>query len=140
MERFLEDSCDPKQLSPLTLAFLGDAVFEVFVRERLVCQGSRPVSELHRLSVRDVCCGAQSSASRQILPELTEEEAAVFRRGKNAHPGHVPKNADQSDYHEATALEALFGYLYLCGRIDRLRELFEKMQISVHGNGEAAEA
>lgn len=128
MERFLQDTCDPAQLSPLTLAFLGDAVFEIFARERIVCEGSRPVSKLHQLSVRDVCCTAQAEASRLILPDLTEEEAAVFRRGKNAHPGHVPKNADQAVYHEATALEALFGYLYLLGRIDRLRELFEKIK------------
>ena len=139
LERFLEDPCDPKQLSPLTLAFLGDAVFEIFVRERLACAGSRPVSELHRLSVRSVCCSAQASMAKRIVPELTEEEAAVFRRGKNAHPGHVPKNADQSDYHEATALEALFGYLYLCGRVGRLRELFEKMQLSLLRDGESKE-
>lgn len=124
MERFYNEDCDPRQLSPLTLAFIGDAVFEVFARERLVCMGSRPVSELHRLSVQNVCCEAQAKASKVLLPILTEEESAVFRRGKNAHPGHVPKNADQSDYHTATALEALFGYLYLCGHIERLRELF----------------
>lgn len=128
MERFLQDECDAGQLSPLTLAFLGDAVFEVFTRERIVCGGSRPVSKLHSLSVREVCCSAQAEASRFLLPSLTEEEAAVFRRGKNAHPGHVPKNADQADYHEATGLEALFGYLYLNGKIDRLRELFEKIE------------
>lgn len=128
MERFYNEDCDPRQLSPLSLAFIGDAVFEVFVRERLVCMGSRPVSELHRLSVQDVCCGAQAEASKRILPILSEEEATVFRRGKNAHPGHVPKNADQADYHTATALEALFGYLYLCGRIERLRELFDIIQ------------
>lgn len=127
MERFYNEDCDARQLSPLALAFIGDAIFEVFVRERLVCMGSRPVSELHRLSVQDVCCGAQAKAAALLLPILTEEEAAVFRRGKNAHPGHVPKNADQSDYHMATALEALFGYLYLCGRIERLRELFQIM-------------
>ena len=128
MERFLQEECDPGQLSPLTLAFLGDAVFEIFARERLVCMGSRPVSELNHLAVRDVCCQSQADAARRLLPCLTEEEAAVFRRGKNAHPGHIPKNADQSDYHEATALEALFGYLYLTGNIDRLRELFEKIK------------
>lgn len=128
MERFLPDECDADQLSPLTLAFLGDAVFELFARERLVCMGSRPVSELHRLAVQDVCCGAQRDAAKRILPCLTEKEAAVFRRGKNAHPGHVPKNADPSDYHEATALEALFGYLYLTGNIGRLRDLFETIK------------
>lgn len=127
MERLYNADCAPRQLSPLTLAFIGDAVFEVFARERLVSQGSRPVSELHRLAVQDVCCGAQAKASGLLLPVLTDEEAAVFRRGKNAHPGHVPKNADPSDYHLATAVEALFGYLYLCGRTERMRELFRMM-------------
>ena len=128
MECMLCDGCDPKQLSPLTLAFLGDAVFELLVRERIVCKGSRPVSELHRLSVQYVCCKSQAMAARSLLPLLTEEEAAVFRRGKNAHPGHVPKNACQSDYHTATAVEALFGYLYLCGSTDRMCELFEAIE------------
>ncbi len=125
MERFLPDDCDPRQLSPLTLAFIGDAVYEIFARERLVCKGSRPVSELHRLSVQDVCCKAQSAAAKKIESLLSEEEEAIFRRGKNAHPGHVPKNAEQSDYHAATGIEALFGYLYLCGHMERMRELFE---------------
>ncbi len=111
-------------MSPLTLAFIGDAVFEVFVRENIVCLGSRPVSELHRLSVRQVCCCAQARAAEKLVGRLSEEELKIFRRGKNAHPGHVPKNADISTYRVATALEALFGYLYLCGRLERLRELF----------------
>mgnify|MGYP001019026556 CR=1 FL=1 len=115
---------EPRQLSPLTLAFLGDAVFELLVRNRLVRMGSRPSLELHRLSVQEVCCNAQSKASNLLVPLLTEEETAVFRRGKNARPGHFPKNADQKDYHNATALESLFGYLYLCGRSERLEELF----------------
>lgn len=124
MERFLNTNCDPQQMSPLTLAFIGDAVFEVFVRERIVCSGSRPVSELHRLSVRQVCCSAQAIASEKLLNELSEEEMNVFRRGRNAHTGHIPKHAEMTDYHTATALEALFGYLYLNNRLDRLRELF----------------
>lgn len=122
--RRLDEHCDPKQLSPLTLAFVGDAVFELLVREELACMGSRPASELHRLSVAKVCCRAQALASEKLGPVLSEEEKGIFRRGKNAHPGHVPKNADQEDYHLATALEALFGYLYLSGRNDRMREIF----------------
>lgn len=124
MEKIFGAGCDPKQLSPLTLAFVGDAVFELLVRERLACMGSRPSSELHRLSVSQVCCQAQASASEKLAPVLTEEEAEIFRRGKNAHPGHIPKNAKQEDYHLATALEALFGYLYLSGRYARVQEIF----------------
>lgn len=125
MKQLFGPACDPKQLSPLTLAFLGDAVYEILVRERLVCMGSRPSSELHRLSVAQVCCQAQALASEKLASVLTEEEAEIFRRGRNAHPGHVPRNADQQDYHLATALEALFGYLYLNGENDRLREIFD---------------
>ncbi len=117
------ENLNPHQLSPLTLAFLGDAVFELFVRERLVRMGSRPSSELHRLSVQKVCCNAQAKATERLLPALTEEEAAIFRRGKNAQPKHIPRNASPENYHSATALEALFGYLYLCGRPERLKEL-----------------
>lgn len=124
MKKLFDHDCDPKQLSPLTLAFIGDAVFEILVRERLVCMGSRSSSELHRLSVSQVCCQAQAAASEKLTPVLTEEEQEIFRRGKNAHPGHIPKNADQKDYHLATALEALFGYLYLSGQIDRVKEIF----------------
>lgn len=125
MELLSNGGCDPKQLSPLTLAFVGDAVFELLVRERLACGGSRPPSQLHRLSVARVCCGAQAQATEKLVLALNEEEAEVFRRGRNAHPGHVPKNADQKDYHLATALEAVFGYLYLSGRQARVLELFE---------------
>lgn len=129
MDRFFGGECDPAQFSPLVLAFLGDAVFEVFVREKLlVCGGNRPSSELQRLSAGEVCCGAQAAAAELLLPVLSEEETAVYRRGKNARPGHIPRNADPADYHKATALEALFGYLYLCGRADRLRELFALIQ------------
>lgn len=125
MERLFNAACDPKQLSPLTLAFVGDGVFELFVRERLVCAGNCPVNALHQKSVRQVCCGAQAQALQNILPLLTQEETDILKRGRNAHTGHVPKNASPADYHAATALEALFGYLYLCGSIDRLRELFQ---------------
>lgn len=127
MERLFNADCDPKLLSPLTLAFVGDGVFELFVRERLVCAGNCPVNALHKKSVQQVCCGAQAQALQNILPMLSQEETDVLKRGRNAHTGHVPKNASSADYHAATALEALFGYLYLCGRIDRLRELFEEI-------------
>lgn len=124
MERFYSAGCDPKRMGPLALAFVGDAVFELFVRERLVCRAERPVSELHRASVEQVCAQAQAGFVQKLLPALTEEEQDILRRGRNAHSNHVPKNAEPADYHAATAFEALFGYLYLCGRLQRLRELF----------------
>ncbi len=125
MERFYNIPCDPKALSPLNLAFVGDAVFEVFVRERLVCSANRPVNELHHLSVKQVCSGAQAAFTEKLLPILTEEEASILRRGRNAHTNHVPKSSGVANYHTATGFECLFGYLYLNGQIERLRELFE---------------
>ena len=125
MERFFIQECDPRQLSPLTLAFVGDCVFELFVREKLVCQGNCPVKKLHQRSVEQVCASAQSRFSQKLFPLLTEEEQQVYQRGRNAHVNHVPKHASVADYHAATAFETLFGYLYLSGRIERLRELFQ---------------
>lgn len=115
--------CDPSQLSPLTLAFVGDGVFDLFVREEIVCSANRPVKELNKLKVERVRCEAQAELFRRLEPVLTEEEADVFRRGRNAHTSHTPKNASNADYHTATGLEALFGYLYLSDRFDRIREL-----------------
>lgn len=112
-------------MSPLTLAFLGDAVYELFVREGLVRAANRPANALHGLAVRQVKASAQAAAVARLLPRLEEEELAVYKRGRNAHPGHIPKNASHSDYHAATGFEALVGYLYLQGRLQRLRELFE---------------
>jgi len=127
LERLYNADCDPKLLSPLTLAFVGDGVFELFVRERLVCAGNCPVNALHKKSVTQVCCSAQAQASLKLVPILTEQELEVLKRGRNAHTNHVPKNSSPADYHAATAFEALFGYLYLDGKIDRLRELFNVM-------------
>ncbi len=115
--------CEPKSLSPLTLAFVGDGVFDLIVREDIVCAANRPVKELNKLKVERVRCEAQAALMREIEPVLTEEETDIYRRGRNAHTSHTPKNASNADYHSATGLEALFGYLYLSGNIDRIREL-----------------
>ncbi len=119
-----------RSYSPLALAFIGDGVFELMVREHIVCKGNCSVKKLNAQKVKYVCCDAQAEAVTVIEPMLTEEEADVLRRGRNAHPGHIPKNADPVVYHKATALEALFGYLYLKGEIERIRTLFEA--ISAH--------
>ncbi len=125
MEKLLSVPVPLKEMSPLTLAFLGDGVFELFVREYLVEQGNCPVKKLHARAVAIVRCETQAALMQEVLlAAITEEEKDVFMRGRNAKVNHVPKNAKVEDYHNATGLEALFGYLYLKGEIDRLREIF----------------
>ena len=126
MNRLLNDEpCQPNALSPITLAFLGDAVYETMVREYLARQKDRKTDDLHRAAVRYVSAQAQDEAMRRILPLLTEEETQAFKRGRNARVTHVPRGATTAQYHSATGFEALFGWLYLNGRIERLRELFD---------------
>lgn len=119
---------NPNTYSPLALAFLGDAVYGLLVRERLLLAANRPARRLHTLSVQAVNARAQAQAAQKILPMLTEEELSVYKRGRNAHPGHTPKNQSEGDYHSATGLEALFGWLYLHGAEERLRALFDRIQ------------
>lgn len=112
----------------MTLAFLGDAVFELLVREELVTDANMPVGRLHHRAVRIVCAGAQSEAVARLEPILTEEETAVYKRGRNANGHHVPKNADPVEYRRATGLEALFGYLYLKKDAERIRFLYRQIR------------
>lgn len=119
MERLYPQEIDLHTLSPLALAFVGDGVYSLMVRERLLSQANRPVNDLHRLAVKQVRAEAQAAAVERLLPLLSEEEEAVYKRGRNAHTAR-----SGADYHRSTGLEALFGYLYLSGRIDRVRELF----------------
>ncbi|MDE6384627.1 MAG: ribonuclease III [Eubacterium sp.] len=123
--RFIDKDVSPRQLSPLNLAFVGDCVYEMLVRETLVCDANRPVNDLHRESVKYVSAKAQTEAFAKIKDFLTEDEAAQFRRGRNAKVGHSPKSATDAEYHTATGVEALFGYLYLNGEADRIKELFK---------------
>lgn len=125
MEKLLDTSIkDIKQYSPLTLAFIGDGVFDLLVREYFVSMANCPAGVLNSQKVKVVCCKAQSEISQKLLPYLTDDEHDVFKRGRNAHV-HAPKNQKLADYHAATGLESLFGYLYLCGNISRIRELFD---------------
>ena len=117
--RLFPKDVDTRALSPITLAFVGDGVYELMVREFLAAEANRPANALHRQAVSMVRAEAQAAAVEKISPMLTEAELAVFKRGRNAH---TARNSD--DYHRATGLESLFGYLYLNGEIDRLRELF----------------
>ena len=116
---------NPKLLSPLTLAFLGDAVYELCVRQRVVAEGNRPVNGRHREAVKLVNAAAQSDAFERISGALTEEELAVYKRGRNANATSSPKHAALADYRRATGVEALFGYLYLKGETERIGELFD---------------
>ena len=115
MEKLYQGEFSPKGLSPLPLAFVGDGVYELLVREHLLAQGNCPVKKLNSRKVELVRCQFQAQALERLWPRLTGEEQEVALRGRNAHVGHVPKNANVADYHGATALEALFGYLYLGG-------------------------
>ncbi len=115
-------------LSPLALAFIGDTVFDILIRSELVCEANRPVKELHKEAVSKVCAAAQARYIKKVLPLLTEEEEEIFKRGRNAHTGTVPKNQSSADYHYATGLECLFGWLYLSGKNERIKELYELMK------------
>lgn len=118
---------DIRAISSLGLAHLGDGVYELMVRSWLVLHGKATSKGLHRATVRYVAAPAQALLVQKILPVLTEEEADVFRRGRNTSPHTVPKAASREEYQAATGLEALFGYLYLQGKTDRLNELFTLM-------------
>ncbi len=111
-------------MSSLALAHVGDAVFELLVRLYLADEGRETSEGLHRAAVAMVNAGAQARDIRQLLPVLTEEETAVFHRGRNARLNSVPRHTKAAEYHEATGLETLFGYLYLLGRWERVNELF----------------
>lgn len=114
---------NPKQLSGTTLAFIGDGVYGLLVREML-CRFDRPAGELHSRSVKLVNATSQAEGFRLIEPLLTEEELSVFKRGRNAHTSTTPKNSTNGDYHIATGLEALFGFLHLSENTERAKELF----------------
>ena len=127
MDLLIEKNVNVASLSPLTLAFVGDTVFDLLTRSELVCEANRPVNALHNMASKKVCAAAQAESMKKILPILTEDETAVFKRGRNAHTGGIPKNASSADYHYATGLESLFGWLYLKGENERIIELFNAM-------------
>lgn len=116
-----------RAISSLGLAHLGDGVFELMVRSWLCLHGKATSRGLHRATVRYVAAPAQAAAAARILPVLTGEEEDVYRRGRNTSPHSVPQNASRAEYQSATGLEALFGWLYLQGRTQRLNELFSLM-------------
>ncbi len=114
---------EAKQYSPLTLAYLGDAVYELLIRTTVVAEGNAPVNKLNRRASNLSKAAAQSAMAGKLTELFTEEELAVYRRGRNAHSYTKAKNATVGDYRRATGLEAVFGFLYLQGRTDRIMEL-----------------
>lgn len=113
-----------RQMNPVVLAFVGDAVYTLFVRERLALSGGCGTGELNRRASLLVSAHGQSDFLERILPRLTEEEAAIFRRGRNAKKPTKSKNATVGEYVRSTGFEALLGYLYLTGQRERIDELF----------------
>ncbi|MBR3874676.1 MAG: ribonuclease III [Clostridia bacterium] len=119
---------EAKLKNPLSLAFVGDTVWDLLIRQQLLCSQAH-VNALHKQAVSRVNAGAQAQAAAKIEPHLTEAEGDIFRRGQNAHSRHnTPKNQDPYAYSRATGLEALLGYLYLTGQTQRILDLFSLCQ------------
>lgn len=118
---------DVNKISMLGLAHIGDAVYELLTRSMLCAQGHSAVRDLHKLTVSRVNAASQAKAAEKLLPMLQAEELAIYKRGRNTHVNSVPHNADIGQYHAATGLEALFGWLYLQGRRDRISQLFSEI-------------
>ena len=128
MENYFELNFDTAQvgsISNLGLAHMGDCVFEILCRAYLCTQGDKTVDKLHRDTINMVKATSQAKFAEKMLPMLTEEELAYYRRGKNSHVHAVPKSATPAEYAKATGVEALFGALYLLGRKDRINEIFK---------------
>ena len=127
MENYFQMNFTPAQvnaMSNLALAHVGDGAYELMCRTYLCLQGDKTVLKLHNDTVNLVKAPTQASFADKLKPHLTEEEAAYYRRGKNAHTHAHPKGATRQEYAKATGLETLFGALYLMGRVDRMNELF----------------
>ena len=128
MENYFQMHMDKQQIdaiSNLGLAHIGDGVYEILCRSYLCAKGGQTVKRLHKESVELVKAPTQAKFADKLLPMLTEEEVAYYRRGKNSHVHAVPKSCTAAEYAKATGLEALFGALYLAGQTDRLNELFK---------------
>jgi ribonuclease-3 family protein len=123
LETFHISEGDARMLNPLVWAYMGDAVYEIYVRKYIISKGGKTVFDLHKESIKFVKAKSQSDILEKILPILTEEEQVIVKRGRNTKTHHVPKNAEVIDYRRATAFEALIGFLYLIKRYDRLDEI-----------------
>ena len=138
MEDYLNIRMTAEELgavSNLGLAHLGDCVYELLVRSYLLKTGRQTNAGIHAESMRFVCAPAQAKAMEKLLPLLTEEETAIYRRGRNTHVNSIPKHARVGDYHAATGLETLFGWLFLRGETDRINELFAAVIVGRDDSG-----
>ena len=131
---FNVEEVDIRTYSPLSLAYAGDAVFDLIVRSILIGNGNISNNDLHKAATKYVSARAQAIIIETILPKLTEEEAAVYRRGKNSKPSSRAKNATLNEYQKATGFEALLGYLYLEGEQERVFEIV-KMGMDIIDGG-----
>ena len=122
---FGKEKLDARAYSSLALAYIGDTLCDLYVRTKIMEKGDRHVTDMHKEAIALVCAKAQAECAHKIESILNEEEEAVLKRGRNAKSGSVPKNADVIEYRWATGFEALIGYLYLEGRIDRLEEILD---------------
>ena len=120
---FTDKEINPREYSPLPLAYIGDSVYDLFVRTKVIEKGNRLVTDLHKESVKFVKAHSQAESVHAIEDKLTEDEIRVLKWGRNAK-STPPKNADVTDYRYATGFETLLGYLYLEGNVDRLKEVF----------------
>lgn len=129
---FLDNVCSEKEAFALNvekLAFVGDAVFELLIREKLSSKYDVGIGEINQLKVNAVCCEAQAAFFRSIESTLNDREISVYKRGRNAHIGNVPKKSSPQTYHIATGLETVFGYLYLSGQFERIAELIRYLKL-----------
>ena len=136
MENYFQMHMDKKDIdaiSNLGLAHIGDAVFELLCRSFLCSQGKKTVLELHKEAVQMVKAPAQAEFADKLLPHLTEEELAYYRRGKNSHVHAVPKSASRAEYAKATGVECMFGAMYLAGKTDRINEIFVTVMEALYG-------
>lgn len=129
---------DVRGYSPLTLAYIGDAVYELMIRTMVVTSANAPVNKLHKKSSLLAKAPAQSAMAEALQPVFTEEELAVYKRGRNAHSYTKAKNATTGDYRRATGFEAVFGYLYLKGDMRRVKELFRLAVESAKQKGQTS--
>lgn len=133
---FTADGLNPREYSPLALAYIGDTVYDLFIRTKVLSKGNRHVTEMHKESVSFVKAHSQSVSAYALEEFLTEDELRVLKWGRNAKSNTTPKNADVTEYRMATGFETLVGYLYLSGETDRLKELLEIAYNAIVNNKE----
>ena len=126
-EIFNVEEVDVRTYSPLTLAYIGDCVYDLIIKSLVIGNGNKQVNKMHKETSSLVQAATQSLMMRKLQDLLTDEERAVYKRGRNAQTSNTPKKSSVADYHSATGLESLFGYLYVSNQMERIEELFDKL-------------